>query len=810
MSNFSKFAEHIVAGLDTMSNINSTNNRQFIYKPRRIKFTIETGNGDTDVSEIGYMVFIVSGEHWFVVPNVQLMINSNRECILSMSYMEHVLKLRVDYPRAIYIEPEVALHMSVRNGLYLIGNLQVLTAKEVDYMITKEHDLALINKLSEASQHTLPVSDFSMNNQRMVANLQQERSLQYFNNDFMNTKLILRVSIWNKLKMSHGPFLRDVYSIRNNENEGCTKVGLKEKLVDDSFWNFPELTREKIYDAAVKQTTDFETSPLETKFAFCGPDIAGMPHKKLLDSTCDRAMVFEPGTRNIFTVQDGSGSSNAELDDNGRVFISPLDFGMCIWTRDALSQPKMDKIKLLHARFHLNKHEMRYYLNNNISIGGVKLSREDRIYDGDHCALCIKANMRKKHFNQSNRDLTELEVFEYVAVDLHGPFYTEGYDGSYFVLGFLCIKSKWDQLYCIPTKNMAYERLKSFMLWIKELKVERKITFIVRILKTDDDTVFKSAIFKERCAEYGYVRKITAPYMSGIKNPFRESRWRFLMNKRRVIMLQMKVPAKYWPLAVKYAALVIHVTHPVESNDNLTPYEAVFKHRFDTAVLSTFWSPAYSYIDSSQRLKEEDHAREGRYVGYSFRRQCNKIFFPPTSTLNRGMVRVLENINELRLNTTFKIRNLDLWDTENFRKLAQMEKINLDYNFEKVQKILENKAYFDPESDIYYGVIKLKTSDLPSDQWFYVTDFLLSCMSNYELYKKYKERTMTINEYYPINSEHRLKDNEIPGIITSIDPTAERSIQMVFPNGFTKDVKLTDVVGLTDKKLMFLYIGTLG
>ena len=59
-----------------------------------------------------------------------------------------------------------------------------------------------------------------------------------------------------------------------------------------------------------------------------------------------------------------------------------------------------------------------------------------------------------------------------------------------------------------------------------------KITFIVRIIKSDDDPVFKSEMFKERCAEYGYVRKVAPPYMSSIKNPFRESRWRFLMNLR--------------------------------------------------------------------------------------------------------------------------------------------------------------------------------------------------------------------------------------------------------------------------------------
>ena len=92
---------------------------------------------------------------------------------------------------------------------------------------------------------------------------------------------------------------------------------------------------------------------------------------------------------------------------------------------------------LLHARTHMNRTTTQYYINNGLDVAGIKLNMSDTNYNSDHCALCIKANMRKPHVGSANRDVTIYEVFEYFGLDFHGPFHTPAFDGSKYVFGFL-------------------------------------------------------------------------------------------------------------------------------------------------------------------------------------------------------------------------------------------------------------------------------------------------------------------------------------------------------------------------------------
>ena len=148
------------------------------------------------------------------------------------------------------------------------------------------------------------------------------------------------------------------------------------------------------------------------------------------------------------------------------------------------------------------------------------------------------------------------------------------------------------------------------------------------------------------------------------------------------------------------------------------------------------------------------------------------------------------------MNSTFKIRNLDLWDTQQFRELAKMEEISeIDMSI-NIKQILEIKAYYDKESEIYYGVIKIRTQ--PIDHWYYVFDFLTARAENYKMFKEYQNRTEVINKYYPVLSEQKIKKYKESGVVTSVDPSAQRKFQVVFENGSTIDVKQQEIEGMDD------------
>ena len=229
------------------------------------------------------------------------------------------------------------------------------------------------------------------------------------------------------MNLSHGPFYVDVYwghdeAGNSNVNDGA--VGIKSRtaqLINDSYWINPMYTKQECLVAAKRMISGMEISPLETKSAFIGPDIPGMPHKILLDATCERIYEFLEGTEDVFTIpyREHFKPESTRMDVNGRVFVGPLRFPVCIWYKDALSVPKIDKMTLLHARTHMNRTTTQYYINNGLDVAGIKLNMSDTNYNSDHCALCIKANMRKPHVGSANRDVTIYEVFEYFGLDFH-------------------------------------------------------------------------------------------------------------------------------------------------------------------------------------------------------------------------------------------------------------------------------------------------------------------------------------------------------------------------------------------------------
>ena len=160
---------------------------------------------------------------------------------------------------------------------------------------------------------------------------------KFWENEYDNSDWMLGTRKWDLLQLSHGPYNKDVYHMtygsgNNNINKGCTGVKAGRSLMNDAYWNSPVFTRQELMDAAVRQLTDFDKQPLETKFAFCGPDVKGMPHKQLLDSTCERSYEFKAGDEDVFTIPNRRHfiPARTKYDANGPRNDGPIDDSLFI------------------------------------------------------------------------------------------------------------------------------------------------------------------------------------------------------------------------------------------------------------------------------------------------------------------------------------------------------------------------------------------------------------------------------------------------------------------------------------------------
>ena len=251
-------------------------------------------------------------------------------------------------------------------------------------------------------------------------------------------------------------------------------------------------------------------------------------------------------------------------------------------------------------------------------------------------------------------------------------------------------------------------------------------------------------------------------------------------------MIQMNVPKEYWNYAVIHANLLINAYHPIAKNENKTAYEAVFKKKFEQPVY-IFWSRAYSYIDSTNRKKEDERAVESRYIGNSLSHNCLKLLLPNNTVILRSMVKVVEELDNVSKFSNSKIRNLDLWDDHQFREL--ITPVNVVSGSYKVDKraITEFKGVFDTDTEIYYGLIKL----YGEDKEYYLHTYLMADSHNYKNFSNYMLQEEDFNKYFPLGHTVTVKTEEC--IITSIDPNSKRNLQVVFANCKTKDVFEKDI-----------------
>ncbi|MBW0558315.1 hypothetical protein O181_098030 [Austropuccinia psidii MF-1] len=113
---------------------------------------------------------------------------------------------------------------------------------------------------------------------------------------------------------------------------------------------------------------------------------------------------------------------------------------------------------------------------------------------------------------------------------------------------------------------------------IFKLLAENKFTTKIKNILTDGGGEFINKSFKNHCIELGINHIISPPYTPQ-HNPFAERGNRSILEKARCILLQSKLPTKYWAEAVSTATFLSWLkipTHSIKNKFNSKAWDGIF------------------------------------------------------------------------------------------------------------------------------------------------------------------------------------------------------------------------------------------
>lgn len=192
-----------------------------------------------------------------------------------------------------------------------------------------------------------------------------------------------------------------------------------------------------------------------------------------------------------------------------------------------------------------------------------------------------------------------------------GPIDPVSESGYRYAVHFTCMATRYCFVYFMQTKDEIQAVFEEFLLDIRAMgyTVERMT------VRHDNAREYVFGQFRVMCRNKGIVQETSSPYMHE-DNSIAEVIWRDTEGSSKAMMLTAaEFPREFWPLAFRHAVFVRN-RMPHTSLGYRIPYTLVTQSVFDMSVLRVFGSPAYSWIDSSNRKKLDDKAIRTLYVGH--------------------------------------------------------------------------------------------------------------------------------------------------------------------------------------------------
>ena len=276
-----------------------------------------------------------------------------------------------------------------------------------------------------------------------------------------------------------------------------------------------------------------------------------------------------------------------------------------------------DKRQLWHRRLgHLHSAAME-----KLGVAGVDVAPGGALQFCEVCALG-KSVQKPRSTEPQKKAPTKLQKLHTDLWEMRTPS-LGGYRYAMVIIDD-CTGYVW--LHYLKAKSEALERFSEF---IEEWLLPGQRT----TLRSDNDSVFCSAAFAGVCRCAGVTQEFSAPY-SQHQNGVAERALRTLSEMTKCMLKDAKLGDEFWLLAMRTAAYVRNRVHSRAVNG--VPYQLLHGGVPRLHNLKVFGCPAYVHVDASRRLKMQDKAVKGVFVGYSERSPVYIVWVPEKRQLLRS------------------------------------------------------------------------------------------------------------------------------------------------------------------------------
>lgn len=250
--------------------------------------------------------------------------------------------------------------------------------------------------------------------------------------------------------------------------------------------------------------------------------------------------------------------------------------------------------------------------------------------DSNPCNAFVEGKSSRLPFKNQGRRSNKIQL---VHSDICGPMSTQSIGDAKYMLTFIDDYSRKKFVYFLKSKHEVANTFNKF----KSL-VENQTGNKLKTIRTDNGTEYVNHTFKQMLERFGIVHQTTEPYTPE-HNGVAEKANRTIVEMARTMLLEVKLPRKYWAEAVSTAVYLLNKC-PTQVLSNEVSDEAGTGIKPNLSHLKIFGCEAMVHIPKQTRDKwRYPKAKKLLFMGYPENGKAYRLIDPKTGkiTISRNV-----------------------------------------------------------------------------------------------------------------------------------------------------------------------------
>ena len=225
------------------------------------------------------------------------------------------------------------------------------------------------------------------------------------------------------------------------------------------------------------------------------------------------------------------------------------------------------------------------------------------------CETCALGKQSCKLVPKETKNKAQ-KPLELVYSDILGPFQVPSLSGSRYAISFIDEYSKHSAVKFMSRKSQAFEKFKEY---VAEFGAPRR-------LRTDNGAEYTAKKFKDYCRDSRIKQEFTVPetpQQNGVAERFN----RTLVEMGRSLLIQAKLPKRYWVRALSTEVHIRNLTLTANSIQGNSPFELFTGKLPRRNHLRVFGCTTYVLKRKINLKKLDPRSAKAKFIGYDYKVQ---------------------------------------------------------------------------------------------------------------------------------------------------------------------------------------------